>query len=261
MNGLQNLDLHNTAFFFDFDGTLVDIALDAQKIILDKNLQLILTKLAEKTSDALAIISGRTIANLEEFLPQQINKAGIHGAQIKDAASNDGSSKVLSVPSSPSFKKAKEFIFTQLDSQKLPGALWAEDKKLAITIHYRQADSYLTASLKTKAFSLAEKALALCADDYELQLGKAVVELKPKNKNKGTALDYFMAKPNFQKRTPLCFGDDLTDEAMFAAAKKYNGICYKIGTSTKTTDRTDVKTIDNPTTLRNKLQRLLEIAN
>lgn len=245
MDRLQNINLFETAFFFDFDGTLVDICPKPKEIIVANNLPKILATINEKTHNAMAIISGRKPEEIEQFLKIPLNIAGIHGAIIKNI--NGG---VITDKEDVNFAEAKQYIKTHTNEQSL---LYIEDKGIAIAIHYRNKDSYMNIKLKKQAYDLAIAALELCKDNYELQFGKLVIELKPKGKNKGTAVDYFMRQPNFKKRIPLCFGDDITDYSMFAAAKKYNGQAYKID------ENTSCSNIANPQQLRNILQQMIEL--
>ena len=62
-----------------------------------------------------------------------------------------------------------------------------------------------------------------------LQPGKCVVELKPEGINKGAAITAFMAEAPFKGRTPVFFGDDLTDEAGFRVVNQAGGIAVKVG--------------------------------
>jgi len=66
-------------------------------------------------------------------------------------------------------------------------------------------------------------------DGWKLQEGKAVVQLRPHGRDKGDALMQTMGHEAFAKRRPLAIGDDVTDEAMFAAANGLGGLSVRVG--------------------------------
>jgi trehalose 6-phosphate phosphatase len=70
------------ALFLDFDGTLVDIAQRPDGIVVAPELPDILTALSEMLDGALAVVSGRPIAFLDERLaPFSGDMAGLHGTE------------------------------------------------------------------------------------------------------------------------------------------------------------------------------------
>lgn len=62
-----------------------------------------------------------------------------------------------------------------------------------------------------------------------LQLGKCVVEIKPRGVNKGEAITAFMQEAPFAGREPVFVGDDLTDEAGFSVVNQLQGMSVKVG--------------------------------
>jgi len=59
--------LSSWAYFFDIDGTLVDIAPSPSEIILERDLQALVRRLYEATGGALALISGRSISDVDSI--------------------------------------------------------------------------------------------------------------------------------------------------------------------------------------------------
>ena len=66
-------------------------------------------------------------------------------------------------------------------------------------------------------------------DDFELLAGKFVFEVKPSGKDKGTAIEEFMAEEPFAGRRPVFVGDDLTDELGFERVNRLGGDSVKVG--------------------------------
>src|SRR5256885_1016076 len=66
-------------------------------------------------------------------------------------------------------------------------------------------------------------------DDFELQSGKMVLEIKPSGKDKGTAIEEFLAEAPFRDRLPVFIGDDLTDEFGFELINRVGGCSVKVG--------------------------------
>ena len=102
-------------------------------------------------------------------------------------------------------------------------ALVLEVKTAALAIHWRgdpaQAD----------ACRAAMRAGHASVPGMSLMEGKMVMELKPAAADKGRALQAFMAEAPFAGRMPWFFGDDVTDEAGFAAVQALGGVAVKVG--------------------------------
>ncbi|WP_205192394.1 trehalose-phosphatase, partial [Burkholderia sp. LMG 13014] len=81
-----SLSLTDTAFFFDFDGTLVELAPTPDSIHVPPSLLTMLDELRRRSHGAVAIVSGRGIDNLDTFLKMPgLPIAGLHGAERRDA--------------------------------------------------------------------------------------------------------------------------------------------------------------------------------
>ncbi len=76
----------NTALFLDFDGTLADLAPRPDLVQVEPELVGTLRALHTQLGGAVALISGRPIAELDHFLhPLRLPAAGVHGAELRDA--------------------------------------------------------------------------------------------------------------------------------------------------------------------------------
>jgi trehalose 6-phosphate phosphatase len=67
------------------------------------------------------------------------------------------------------------------------------------------------------------------ADDYQLQDGAMMVEIKPRGFTKGSAVRSFMREPPFAGRRPVFVGDDLTDRDGFEAVEAMGGTSISVG--------------------------------
>jgi len=205
------------AFFFDLDGTLADIKPRPDEVFIPEQVLARLSLLAEMNNGALALISGRSISELDELVkPYRFPLAGVHGAERRDIA---GQTERVTLPNEVliPLEQALRQGLTSLDGVVL------ETKGMAFALHYRQAPQYEDA-----VFALA-KQMVDTFPQLAMQPGKCVVELKPSDIHKGAAIEAFLRMPPFTGRKPVFLGDDLTDEHGFATVNKLGGISIKVG--------------------------------
>jgi trehalose 6-phosphate phosphatase len=205
------------AFFFDLDGTLAEIKPHPDQVVLPATILRVLHQLSQNSQGALALISGRSIAELDELArPYRFPLAGVHGAERRDI---HGNAHIVSLPA-PLIQTLQAKLTTAL--AHLPGAE-LEAKGMAFALHYRQAPEH------EKAVIALATSVVEANDRLAIQPGKCVVEIKPRGINKGEAIKAFMAEAPFKGRVPVFVGDDLTDESGFSAVNQANGISVKVG--------------------------------
>ena len=206
------------AFFLDLDGTLLDITDHPHHVAVDDGLVRLLRALGRAAGGALAIISGRPAADIDRLLASPgFCVSGQHGAERRDFS---GTMHRHDVPLG-ALEKARR-RFGEL-AAKHP-ALVLEDKGVNLALHFRSAPQ-LRAEVQDAARALA----AELGGEFEVQLGKMVVELRPSGKDKGVAIAEFLDEPPFKGRTPVFVGDDLTDEFGFALINRVGGHSVKVG--------------------------------
>lgn len=215
--------LDGAALFLDFDGTLVDLAETPDSIRVSPALEPMLQRLQRRLGGRLAIVSGRSLADLERHLPASgIAFSGSHGLELRLAG---GSALPLSVPAGLDDACDKVRAFAA-------GAdgLLVEEKPAGIALHYRRAPAE---GPRVEAFmgALARR------HGFAVQRGKMVVELIPMGATKGDALRAFMTEPHFAGARPVFVGDDLTDEHGFIAAVALGGAGVLIGPERPTAAR------------------------
>ena len=207
-----------TAFFFDFDGTLVELAPTPDGVLVPTKVIELLTTLRHQTDGAVAIVSGRGIDSIDSFLGlPDLPIAGLHGAERRDA---NGDTQRVGFNDERLLRM--EQVLAEVVRQN-PGTL-LEIKGAAVALHYRNAPDR-----EPVAREVTTRLVADYSGAYVLQPGKMVYEIKPKDVDKGRALRAFLEEPPFAGRTPVFAGDDLTDEKGFAVVNEYGGVSIKVG--------------------------------
>ena len=208
----------DAGFFLDIDGTLLDIAEKPQLVRIDEDLVGLLPTLRHAAGGALALISGRSIAEIDRLFGTSIFcAAGQHGAERRDFA---GKTHRHRVPLA-GIRKAQRQLGRMVARHP---ALVLEDKGMNLALHYRLAPE-LGAAVYEAVRRLAEE----LGEDFEMQPGKMVMEIKPSGKDKGTAIAEFLEEAPFRGRFPVFIGDDLTDEFGFELINRVGGCSVKVG--------------------------------
>jgi trehalose 6-phosphate phosphatase len=205
------------ALFLDVDGCLLDLAPAPDAVVIPDRLTDTLAGLAQRLDGAVALISGRALANVARlFAPLQLPMAGLHGLERRSTR------RIADAPSAPdAWAAVRDEAVAVIDGH--PGALF-EDKGAAFALHWRNAPRAAAALL-----AFAEAALPRLPG-YRLQHGNQVIELRPAAGDKGTAILALLEEPPFQGRVPVFAGDDVTDEAGFAVVNARHGISVLVGT-------------------------------
>ena len=171
------LEPDRCALFLDYDGTLVDLAPTPAEAVADAELRELLASLQARFGGALAIVTGRPVADIDGFLaPLRLTVAGLHGLVRRR---HDGVCQETAFPSgllAPVRAALAGFATTH------PGTM-VEDKRLSVALHFRQApDAQAAATL------LAEQLAEGSGGQLRLLRGKMVVELLPAGSDKGGAI-------------------------------------------------------------------------
>lgn len=207
--------LPRPALFLDMDGVLAPLAPTPDAVGPDARRTAVLRRLADRLDGRVAILSGRTIAEIDRIAESAAASAsGVHGLERRRA---DGSTD--HAPAAASVRTAVA-AFEQFASKR-PGII-VEDKAVSAGLHFRGAPTEAAAASALARDLAAETGLAL-------QAGNLVVELKTPGTDKGTALRAFMAEPPFAGAIPVMLGDDLTDEDGFRAAAALGGFGVLVG--------------------------------
>lgn len=210
----------DVALFLDVDGTLLDLAATPDAVSVPADLIATLARVESKLAGALALVSGRTIGDLDRlFDPLRLRASGVHGAQMRSQPDQPAQSVPDAVQLPPSLETSVRSAI-----RHFPGLL-VENKGFSLTVHYRgnpQAAQWLRETLE-------ELILATPSWGLELLNAHYAFELKPPSFNKGKSIALFLREAPFHGRRPMFIGDDTTDEAGFAEVAARGGCAYSIG--------------------------------
>jgi len=205
------------AFLLDFDGTLVDIAPRPEQVVVPPSLPGHLMKLRALCGGALALVSGRPIAQIEALLGgAHFAIAGEHGTAIRHAP--DEPSENLPLPDlPPHWVQAAEAAVASHPGAQL------EPKRNGFVLHYRGAPKSSEAPRAVLAPLVAEQ-----PQTFHVSPAKMAWELRPAGLDKGTAVRALMARPPFTGRLPVFIGDDVTDEDGMREARAMGGLGLRV---------------------------------
>ena len=213
------LHLAECALLLDIDGTLLDFAPTPREVWVPPDLAKTLPRLLALTSGALALVSGRSLNDIDLiFAPEQFPAVGGHGAEMRLSPE----SEAVATHAPPMDKELKRRLAAI--AQLSPGIL-LEDKGYSLALHYR---------LAPHAEKLIYDAVSVIRADLpnapiEVLPGKYVCEIKHAGFTKATGVIELMKHEPFKGRRPIFVGDDVTDETVFAIMPDFNGLAFSVG--------------------------------
>lgn len=214
------LDGASQALFFDIDGTLLDIAARPDDVSVPAPLKTGLQQLTRKFGGALALVSGRSVRDIDRLFGDLKPRAsGCHGGELRLLPGGE----VFMAASGRLPAAIMENLKRVAASHR---GLLLEDKGVCVAVHYRAAP--------TLGAALRYELEAIIARSGETGLtvlpGRLVYEIKRSHVDKGTAVEAFMRLPAFAGRQPVFIGDDITDIAAFSAVKNVKGgMAWSVG--------------------------------
>ena len=217
MSGTPPFDC-NWALFLDVDGTLLEIAATPEAVHPAGADTKLVAALANRSGGAVALVSGRSLAKIDElFAPLRLPAAGQHGVERRDARGK------LYRPTFPADVLARAAQQLADFAGRHTGLVF-EHKGYSMALHYR-----LAPRLAGAAHAVVREAARSVGGGVEVQRGKMVAELKIAGHDKGRAIESFMKEAPFAGRVPVFLGDDLTDEDGFRVVQRLGGHAIKIG--------------------------------
>lgn len=225
------LRLADAALFLDLDGTLAPIAARPDDVRPDARRTRLLDRLNEGLSGRLAVVSGRTLEDVDRILEGRITcVSAVHGLIRRDC---DG--QVHRPERHPGLDRATRALH---DFAKSDPGLLVEDKGASVALHFRQARSRAMAARDLARRLAAETGLAL-------QEGDMVEELRTPGPSKGDAIHDFMQTAAFRGANPVFAGDDVTDEHGFAEVHRLGGFGVLVGRPRQTHARFGLRSVED----------------
>ena len=239
----DDLDFQRTALFLDVDGTLLDIAATPDRVVVPDGLASTIARLERLFGGALAIVTGRTLADLDRlFFPLRTRAAGVHGAEMRFAPNEAAVEVRGAAPLSDALWR--EFVAV---TQAFPGTL-AENKRYSFTAHFRAAPSAAAPLRAALQALLARHA----TDGLDLTDALCAYEIRSRRVDKGEAVRRFMERAPFVGRRPMFVGDDASDEFGFRSVADRRGLAFAVGAARPEVDHV----FADPATVRRWLDRL-----
>lgn len=206
------------ALFLDVDGTLLEIAATPGRVRVPASLRNTLRLAFERQHGALALLSGRSLEDLDELFGfRDFPASGKRGLEVR-------------LPSG-------EIVRPEMDSsaldhprhwlrelEKRDRGLLLEDKGLALALHFRMAPK-----MATEVELVMNEMLNELGDGFVMRQGKCVYELMPRGFDERTAIHRFMQEREFAGRRPVFVGDDPSDEVGFRAVNEMGGHSIRVG--------------------------------
>jgi trehalose 6-phosphate phosphatase len=205
--------------FLDVDGTLLDIAPRPEAVAVTDGLRHDLAAAERALGGALALVSGRPIAELDHlFAPLKLRASGTHGAEIRREA--DGPIIDLA-PGCLGRDAWCELTRVLADFN----GSYAENKKVSFAVHYPEPGTDVD-TLEAALEGLMER---IEGAPLKLLAGRQVFEVQLRGFDKGRAIGRFMDAPPFTGRFPVFVGDDEIDRAAFDTVLARGGLAYSVG--------------------------------
>jgi trehalose 6-phosphate phosphatase len=217
------LRLDQCAILLDIDGTLLDLAPTPREVWVPPGLATTLNRLLQKTSGALALVSGRSLNDIDLiFAPELFPAVGGHGAEMRLTTTN---SEVVATRAPPMDKELKRRLAA---IAKLSPGILLEDKGYSLALHYRLAPHAEQAIYEAVSLIRAD----LPDAPIEVMPGKCVCEIKHSGFSKASGVIELMRHDPFKGRRPIFVGDDVTDESVFAIMPDFGGLAFSVGRRT-----------------------------
>jgi trehalose 6-phosphate phosphatase len=211
--------LSEMAILLDIDGTLLELKPTPREVFVPEGLSATLNGLREKTSGAMALVSGRSLNDIDLiFAPDQFPAVGGHGAEMRLGSSDEA----VAVHAPPLDKELKRRLAT---IAKLSPGILLEDKGYSLALHYRLAPHAEKAIYEAVSLIRADLPNA----PIEVLPGKCVCEIKHSGFTKATGVRELMTHVPFRGRLPVFVGDDVTDESVFAIMPDFGGLAFSVG--------------------------------
>jgi trehalose-phosphatase len=216
----------------DYDGTLAPLVSDPAAAAAHRESIVALKSLAGMAQTHVAVISGRSLADLAQHLPDLdgAHLVGSHGSEFEA-----GFAKPIPPESAKLLAKLQEQV--ERIAARSPGTMF-EKKPAGVAFHYRNADPQQAANAVDELLAALDGQPGL-----GVRHGKKVVELTVVQTDKGRALQSLRQRVG--ATVTMFVGDDVTDEDAF---------------TTLTGPDVGIKVGDGPTAAKYRLHATIDVA-
>jgi trehalose 6-phosphate phosphatase len=216
-------EARSVAFFLDYDGTISPRAPRPEQAVMAVGASPSLERLARQPGAWTAIISGRRRGDIEQRIHVRgIRYLGLYGWETEEK---------LRVPraAAAALRRAHELVTLSLAPK--PG-LWIEDKGVSFTVHFGDASE----AKCRRTLDIVRRTIRNLQPRPSLSRNSINVEVLPAGwGNKGGAVKRELRRAALRNALPVYFGDDLSDEPAFRAAR--SGITVRVGDARRTSAR------------------------
>ncbi len=214
------------ALFLDVDGTLLELAATPDRVHVPAALRNTLQLACAREHGALALLSGRSLAELDElFAPCKFVASGKHGLEVRLP-----SGEIVRPDIDPAvLDPARRWLGALAGENR---GLLLEDKGAALAVHFR-----LAPRMAPDVNAVMNELVADLGGDFVVRPGKCVIEIMPRGFSERSAIELLMKQREFAGRTPVFVGDDPTDEVGFEAVNEMGGHSIRVGDLTETAAR------------------------
>jgi trehalose 6-phosphate synthase/phosphatase len=205
----------------DYDGTLVPFSGDPQLAHPDQRIRGLLLRLAADPRNKIIIISGRDTGTLHKwFSDVPVDLVAEHGAFYKNAGCEFWSNPEFG---SGSWISGVKDILSR-HTAEIKGS-FLEEKVHSVTWHYRNAE--LPDEESTVQAICRELVIFNALDQFNIVCGNKIVEARTSKADKGIFVRGCIKEAGYD--LVMAFGDDQTDEDMFAQLTEDHHVSIKVG--------------------------------
>ena len=219
----------------DFDGTLAPIAPRPEAARILPESATALGRLTALPSVAVAIVSGRALADVRELAGLAgVIYSGNHGMEIQGPGIDAMDDVATTLR--PVMLRIHQELATI--SGRYEGA-FVEDKGLSLSVHYRLVPDQLESEFEAAVHKACADILA--TGDVIVVRGKKVLDIRPAvASDKGKAMRFLREsvteRAGGRAHLPIYVGDDTTDEDAFREVNASGGLSVFVGPMDRPTD-------------------------
>ncbi len=198
------------AFLVDFDGTLVDLVPNPSKITVPDNLVKDLNVISHAKNCAFAIVTGRPLAQLDNFLGGLLlNAVGSHGAECRPSHGSTIQHLAACLP-----KDICEAVYHVSERH----SCFFENKASSLSLHlpFTHAGDDIMAEIL--------HAIGKDQTDYHIRKVGRTYEIMQKGITKGSGILHLMKQSGFYGRRPVYIGDDVNIDESLHVVTNMDGI-------------------------------------